>query len=383
MISSSKNSIYFDIAATTPLDQSVIDVMHEINQKYYGNPSSIHVFGQKAHNLLEKQRKQIASILSCKESEIFFTAGGTEANNIALKGVLKKGDHFITSSYEHPAILKVAKDLEKNDVKVSYVKPDSNGVIKPESVKNKINSKTKLVSIMYVNNELGTINPIDEIGNICKDNDILLHSDAVQYVGKLPIDLSNINVDLLSIGAHKFYGPKSIGLLYIKNDVLIEPLLIGGGQEKGIRPGTENITLIAGMGEALKIAYENMGYHLKHIKKMETLFLDKLDNSYIDYKLNGKPRIPGFLSISFKNIEGESLLMQLDMAGIAVSYGSACASGSSKVSSTLLEIGMDEIEAKHTIRISIGKHIKDKDIDLLFNSIKNIIPVETKDEING
>jgi len=248
---------YFDIAATTPIDNQVIDLMHKINSEYFGNPSSIHAIGQKSHNLIEKSRINISEVLNCKSSEIYFTSGGSESNNIVLKGLLKKGDHFITSSYEHPSILGLAKDLIKNDIKVTFIKPDKNGIINVSDIKKAIKENTKLISIMYVNNELGTINPIEDIANLSKQNNILFHSDAVQYIGKEKINLSESNIDFLSIGAHKFYGPKGIGALYMKSIHTINPLISGGGQESGIRAGTENISYIAGMSLALKLANDN------------------------------------------------------------------------------------------------------------------------------
>tara|TARA_B100001094_G_scaffold35592_1_gene29621 strand:- start:5714 stop:6865 length:1152 start_codon:yes stop_codon:yes gene_type:complete len=369
---------YFDVAATTPLDPEVANLMHDINLSFFGNPSSIHQFGQKAHNILEKSRKKISSILNCHESEIIFTSGGTESNNIVLKSILKKGDHLITSSYEHPAILKVAKNLESKGVFVTYIDPTIEGKINSEDIKKAIQQNTKLISIMYANNEIGSINPIKEIANICNDNNILFHSDAVQCIGKIPIDLSNQKIDFISIAAHKFYGPKSIGILYISRKNNIDPLFIGGGQEKGIRPGTENISLIAGMSLALEIATNNMEENISHISRMEKTLEEELNKNNINYKINGKNRLPGLLNISFHNIEGQTLLMNLDMAGIAISYGSACSSGSSKPSDVLIKIGIDEKIAQNSVRISIGKFIKKDDILNLVDNIKMVIPEPNK-----
>ena len=377
-MNSQNRKTYFDVAATTPLDPQVASLMHDINLNFFGNPSSIHQFGQKAHNILEKSRKKISSILNCHESEIIFTSGGTESNNTVLKSILKKGDHLITSSYEHPAILKVAKALENIGVIVTYINPTIDGIVNPEDIKNAFQKNTKLVSIMYANNEVGSINPIKEIATICKNSDILFHSDAVQYIGKMPIDLSKQKVDFLSIAAHKFYGPKSVGILYVKRDKNIDPLFIGGGQEKGIRPGTENISLIAGMSHALEIAYNDIEKNLSHISNMEKILIDELNKNSINYKINGTNRLPGLLNISFYDIEGQTLLMNLDMAGIAISYGSACSSGSSKPSDVLIKIGIDEEIAKNSVRISIGKFIKKDDILNLVNNIKMIIPEPNK-----
>ena len=372
------DTVYFDIAATTPLDPRVAEIMNKINEESFGNPSSIHQFGQKAHNLLEKNRKKIAEILCCHESEIFFTSGGTESNNIALQGALNKGDHLITSNYEHPAILKLAKHLEKNGIEVTYIEPDSNGTIKTQSVIASIKENTKLVSIMYVNNEIGSINPISEIADYCNKKNVLFHTDAVQYIGKNNFNFSNKNIDLLSIGAHKFYGPKAVGLLYIKRGLILNPLFIGGGQEKGLRPGTENVSLISGMTEALSIAYNAMGENIVHIQKMEDLFISELKKSEINFKINGNPRLKGLINITFSNIDGQTLLMQLDMRGIAISYGAACSSGSSKPSAALLNIGLSEESSKRTVRISIGKHITEENILSLVSNLQSIIPKTDK-----
>tara|TARA_Y100000588_G_scaffold264749_1_gene279537 strand:+ start:236 stop:1363 length:1128 start_codon:yes stop_codon:yes gene_type:complete len=364
---------YFDIAATTPIDNQVIDLMHEINNNYFGNPSSVHAVGQKSHNLVEKSRIKIAEILNCKSSEIFFTSGGSESNNIVLKGLLAKGDHLITSSYEHPSILGLAKTLIKNDIEVTFVKPSKNGIISLNDIKNEIKKNTKLISIMYVNNELGTINPIEEIANLSKENKILFHSDAVQYIGKEKINLLESNIDFLSIGAHKFYGPKGIGILYMKSIHTVNPLIAGGGQESGIRAGTENISYIAGMSLALTLANDNYKKNKEYILSLENYFMKQLDQSEIDYRINGKNRIPGIMNITFFNIDGQALLMNLDLMNIAISYGSACSSGSVSAPQALLEIGMEESEAQSSVRISFGKMNNKDNIDYLISSLKTII----------
>jgi len=365
--------IYFDIAATTPVDNQVLELMHTINSNYYGNPSSIHQLGQKSHNLIEKSRISIADILNCKTSEIIFTSGGSESNNLALRGLLNKGDHFITSSYEHPSILNLAKDLEKNGIEVSFVKPNHNGIIDILELEKKIKSNTKLISIMYVNNELGTINPIKDIAEFVKEKNILFHTDAVQMAGKKSIDLKSLNIDLMSIGAHKFYGPKGIGLLYIRQGINIKPIISGGGQESGIRAGTENLSFIAGMELALKIACDKLDTNNNKILNLENYFIDRLNNYKINYRINGVKCLSGFLNITFFNVDGNSLVMNLDMNNIAISFGSACASGSTSVPLALLEMGMPDDEAKCTVRISIGKFITKDDIDNLADTINKII----------
>ena len=365
--------LYFDIAATTPMDLDVAEIVHRANVENYGNPSSMHMSGQKSHNIVERSRTSIAQILNCKTSEIIFTSGGSESNNIVLKGILKKGDHLITSSYEHPSILNLAKHLKKNGVEVSFIKPLENGSISAKQVQSKIKSNTKLISIMYVNNELGTINPITEIGDIALENKILFHSDTVQFIGKEKLDLSSINIDFATICAHKFYGPKGVGGLYCKSGIVMDPLIDGGGQENGLRAGTENISSILGMAKALEIANDSLFENKKKILELENYFIELLENSNIQYRLNGENRLSGIMNLTFFGVEGHGLLMNLDMQGIAISYGSACSSGSANAPQALIEIGMKEDEARCSVRISIGKMIQRDDIKKLFNSICNII----------
>ena len=367
------SQLYFDIAATTPIDKEVASLINEINLENFGNPSSIHSFGQKSHNIIERSRENISKILYCKSSEIFFTSGGSESNNIILKGILSSGDHLITSSYEHPSVLALSNELEKKGVEVTFIKPNQDGLIEPEAIKKAFKKNTQLVSIMYVNNELGTINSIDEIATICNENNILFHTDAVQYIGKEPISLSDSRIDFLSIGAHKFYGPKGIGALYCKNWGEIEPLISGGGQESGLRAGTENISSIAGMSLALEIAEKNYEKNKKIILDLEKYFINALNTANINYRINGLNRIPGILNITFFGVEGHALLMNLDILGIAISYGSACSSGSANAPLALLEIGMPKNEASSSVRISIGKMIKRENIDKLISSLSDII----------
>jgi len=367
------NNLYFDIAATTPLDENVAKLISEVQSNVFGNPSSIHQFGQKSRAIVEKSRRQIANALYCKPNEIIFTSGGSESNNLVLHGFLKTGDHFITSSYEHPAIIKVAQELENNGVEVSYIKPEKNGIINPEKINNTIKENTKLISIMYVNNELGCINPIQEIIDIAKKNNIKTHTDAVQLIGKKHINLNDLKTDFLSIAAHKYYGPKGIGALFIRSGTLLNTVFQGGGQEQNIRPGTENISGIAGMGLATKIAIENIEKNYTAITQLENLFFDLVKRKNILFKLNGDNRLSGIINITFSNILGQNLVMKLDMKGIAISFGSACSSGTPKPSSVLLDLGLTEQDALKTVRISIGKMHTKEDVVKLVDSLNQII----------
>lgn len=367
----SKEQIYFDVAATTPVDEEVINLINKINLNYFGNPSSIHRHGQKSHNLIEKSRISIANSINCNPSEIIFTSGGSESNNLVLKGVLNAGDHLITSSYEHPSILALAKSIEKKGIEVTYIQPEKTGLINIESIEKNIKSNTKLISIMYVNNEIGTINPINEISQIAQDHNIFFHTDAVQIIGKKTVSVKNI--DFMSVGAHKFYGPKGIGFLYAKKGTIINPIIEGGGQENGFRAGTENLSFIAGMDLALKKSIQNISKNQRKIVELEKLFLKKLDQEKINYRINGESRLPGFLNITFHGIDGNNLLINLDMKNISISYGSACSSGTSKPPLALLEIGMPKNEAKSSVRISIGKFINETQITELIIALKNII----------
>ena len=373
-----KKMIYCDSAASTPLDENVIAEMTAISSSIFGNPSSIHKFGQETKAVIERARLSIANGLGCDLSEIIFTGSGSESNNIALLGILKEGDHLITSSYEHPAVLNIARNLEKIGVNVSYISPDNNGLIDPNHIENEIKANTKLISVMYVNNELGTINPIDEIGAIAKKNNILFHTDAVQIVGKEKINLNSQNIDLLSLSAHKFYGPKGVGALYLKNGINLTTTYFGGGQEKNLRPGTENVSGIHGMAIALNKSTKELSSWIETVNEYEDMFINELSNSKIKFIINGENRLPGIINITFIDILSADLVMALDMDGYAISGGSACSSGAAKPSATLKEIGMDDEMAMRTVRISFGKNLTTQNIQGLSKSISNIINDQTE-----
>jgi len=373
------NRIYFDISATTPIDPRVADFMHDVQKETYGNPSSIHREGQSARAVVEKARRHLAMALHCTPEEVIFTSSGSESNNMVLKGTLNSGDHFITSSYEHPAILKVLPYLEEKGIECSLIKPDENGTIQPESVEKEIRENTRLISIMHVNNELGTINPISEVASISHEKGILFHSDAVQALGKIPIDTHDIPADFISMSAHKLYGPKGVGALFIRKGATLKPLIYGGGQEHSLRASTENIAGIAGFGMAVELAAMSLEENSQHISRLEIHLLSLLDEKKIDYKINGAERVPGVLNITFPQIDGQSLVMQLDMAGIGISFGAACTSGTAKASTMLLDMGLTEEDALSTVRISFGKIHSLEDVKTVVNAIYHILIQQSKE----
>ena len=366
--------IYFDSAATTPLDPDVSTYLIEILNNVYGNPSSVHKYGQEAKAVIENSRRKIANCINASAGEIYFTGGGSESNNLVLKGFINPGDHLIISSIEHPTITKPALSLNKSGVEISIVEPDQYGELCINTILDKIQKNTKLVSIMHVNNELGTTNNITEITKILHSKNILFHTDAVQSVGKMNIDVNEIGCDFLSASAHKFHGPKGIGFLFIKEGLELIPQITGGGQEKNLRAGTENISSIAAMGLALKIATENMIINHHYIKELENQFFMELDSQKISYRRNGINQILGLCNITLFDVPGQSLIVNLDLEGFAISYGAACASGSSKPSVIHSKIGMVENEAECTVRISISRQNTTNEITKLTGAISKIIP---------
>lgn len=365
--------IYCDISATTPVDNQVAKLMFNIQKNNFGNPSSVHKYGQESHAIIEKSRIQVATALGCDQEEIIFTGSGTEANNIALEGFIKPKDHVISTSYEHPSVINVLKSLEDRGVKVSFIKPNKNGKIGPKSIENLISKNTKLVSIMLANNELGSVNDIKKISEIVKSNNIALHVDAVQCVGKIPIDLKELRIDLMSLSAHKFYGPKGIGALFIRKGIDLKTIINGGGQELNLRPGTENISAIAGLGLAISKACKNINQNIEYVKNLENIFLKQLDSYKINYVLHIEDRLSGVLAIGFPNIDGQSLLIALDLKGVAVSFGSACSSGTTKASQILLDSEISEELAKSTLRISFGKIHSKEDVLYVAKQLSDII----------
>lgn len=371
--------IYLDHNATTPLRPEVLEAMLSCYKNVFGNASTIYSFGQEARKAIDDARETLACLIGAEPKEIVFTSGGTEADNFALKGVVSalegKGGHIVTSSIEHHAVLFTCKYLEKMGKKITYLPVDKYGWLDPERVKEAITNETILISIVHANNEIGTIEPIAEIGKIARTCGVYFHTDAVQTVGKIPINVNELGIDLLSLSAHKFYGPKGVGALYIRKGTKIHPLMHGGEQERKRRAGTENVPCIAGLGEAAKIASKEMKQEYSHVKKLR----DKLENKIkdkIDYiRLNGHrtKRLPSTSNISFEFIEGESLILNLDLKGIAASTGSACASGSLEPSHVLLAIGVPPAIAQGSIRFSLGRDNQKEDIDYTVENLVEIV----------
>ena len=366
---------YFDSSATTRVDDKVLEAMLPYFKEFYGNASSIYKLGQVSKNKIEEIREDISKILGCNPDEIYFTSGGSEANNLALKGIMEankaKGKHLVTSVIEHPSILNTCKYLESIGYEVTYINVDSSGIINLDELKNSIREDTVLVSIMSANNEIGTIEPINEISKICKEKNVIFHTDATQAIGNIKIDVSNI--DSLSLSGHKFYGPKGIGLLYVRKGIKFNPIISGGHQEQNKRAGTENVPNIVGMGEALKLIYSNLDQKNSHIKDLRDYFESEIKKVIPNVKINGTNRLPGVSNITIPGIENDTMVIGLDMKDICISSGSACTSGSVEPSHVLKAIGLDEKEAKSSIRISIGKYNTKEEIDYLVKSIKEVV----------
>lgn len=370
--------IYVDHAATTYTKKEVLDEMMPYFTEKFGNGSSIHSKGREAKKAIEDSREKVAASIGASPKEIYFTGGGTEADNWAVRGVAyanrAKGNHIITSSIEHHAILHTCQALQKEGFEVTYLPVDQYGLISLEDLKNAITDKTILITIMFANNEIGTIEPIVDIGKIAKEKGVIFHTDAVQAIGNIKIDVNSLNIDLLSASGHKLYGPKGIGFLYIRQGVKISNLIYGGGQERGKRASTENVPGIVGLAKALELADSNIEkYNLKLIKLRDKLINEVMEK--IPYtRLNGHSeyRLPGNANFSFEFIEGESLLLMLDMKGICASSGSACTSGSLDPSHVLLAIGLPHEIAHGSLRVTFGENNNEEDVDYI---VKNIIEI--------
>ena len=370
--------VYLDNAATTALSPKVLEKMMPYLTDIYGNASSPHSFGQTARIGVEHAREQVARAINADPSEIVFTGCGTESDNTVLFGVAeryaKKGDHIITTNVEHHAILHSCAALEKKGIKVTYLPVDKDGLVTPEQVRDAITDKTILVSVMFANNEVGTIMPIPEIAAVCHEKGVLFHTDAVQAAGHIPIDVKAMGIDMLSISGHKFHGPKGVGVLYERKGIRLPSYIIGGEQEKGRRAGTENVAGIVGLGEALELAVTNMGETSARMTRMRDRLIEGIESTIPEVKLNGHrtKRLPNNVNFSIKYIEGESILLMLDMAGIAASSGSACTSGSLDPSHVLLALGLTHEVAHGSVRMTLGDDTTDEDIDYVLETLPKV-----------
>jgi cysteine desulfurase len=371
--------IYLDHNATTPVHPEVLEAMLPYFKDKFGNPSSIHGFGREAKVALEEAREKVAQLLGVSSSEIYFTSGGTESDNLAVKGVAfanrDKGKHIVTSKIEHHAILESCKFLEKEGFTVTYLPVDSKGVVDPEDLRKTIREDTILVSIMYVNNEVGSIQPMENITRMVKDKGIYLHTDAVQAAGKIPIDVRKLNVDMLSLSGHKIYGPKGVGAIYIRKGVRITPWSHGGHHERSRRAGTENMPGIVGFAKAVELAFSELDDQNRHLKNLTETFYRKLVETVPDVILNGdlNSRAVNTLNLSFKGVEGESVILSLDLKGVAVASGSACTSGTLEPSHVLSAMGIAPEIAQGAIRFSFGRGNTMEDVEYVASIIPEIV----------
>ena len=371
--------IYLDYAATSPLDPEAAKAMRPYLQKKYGNPSSIYEEGREGRRAVDRARAGIADFIGAKPEEIIFTSGGTESNNTAVKGVAfarrKKGNHIITSAIEHHAVTEQEKFLKEQGFEMTFVPVDKHGLVDPGDVKKAISPATILISVMHANNEIGTIQPVEEIGKIAREHEVYFHTDAVQTFGHIPVNVDSLNADLVSASAHKLSGPKGIGMLYVRKGTRISPLLHGGDQERNRRAGTENTAGIAGFAKAVEIAGEAMEEEAKRLTAMRDGLLKKLFSKMDDIYLNGHPkkRLPNNINVSVAFVEGESMIINLDMEGISVSTGSACTSSTLEASHVLRALGMDPALAHGSIRITTGRFTTKEDMDALAKMLPPIV----------
>lgn len=371
--------IYLDHCATTPVHPEVVEAMLPYLTDYYGNPSSIHTFGQIAKEALGKAREKVANLVSAEPEEIIFTSGGTEADNLAIRGAAyaseNKGNHIITTKIEHHAVLNTCRYLESKGFKVTYLSTDRYGLVDPDDVRKAICDKTALISIMHANNEIGTIEPISEIGVISRENGIIFHTDAVQTVGKIPVDVNELNVDLLSLSSHKIYGPKGIGALYIRSGTALTPILYGGSQERGLRNGTENVAAIAGFGKACEMVERECAFQMNTLKSLRDHIEKRIIEEIDDVQVNGHSvkRLPHILNVSIESVEGESIVRELDKQGISIATGSACTSDSIEISHVISALGIPRNIAKGTIRISLGQDNTLENINYAADTLSEVV----------
>jgi cysteine desulfurase len=372
------NRIYLDYNATTPVEPEVLDAMLPYFSAEFGNASSIHTFGQKARAAVETAREQVAALLGARPQEIFFTSGGTESDNHAIFGIVSSSTtphpHVITSFVEHEAVLNACQALEKQGVDVTYLPVDQDGLVDLEHLRAALRKETVLITIMHANNELGTVQPIEQIGAIAKEADVYFHTDAVQSAGKIPIDVNQFQLDLLSVSGHKLYAPKGIGALYVRGGTRLKQLLYGGHHQRGVRPGTENVAGIVGFGKAAEIARNSLANDAKRLSALRDQLEHGLVNRIPQSRINGgrAPRTPNTANLVFPGIEGEALLIALDLKGLACSTGAACSSGAVEPSHVLTAIGLPAEEARASLRFSLGRHTTQADIDFALR----VVPAE-------
>lgn len=370
---------YFDNAATTRVKEDVLEEMLPYFTERYGNPSSMYTKGRETRKAVEEARTKVAALINCKPNEIYFTGCGTESDNMAIKGVAyanwRKGKHIITSKIEHPAILHTCQNLQNHGFEVTYLDVDKNGFINLDELKNAIRNDTILISIMFANNEIGTIQPIHEIAQIAKMYNIIFHTDSVQACGNVPIDVQKMGIDMLSLSGHKLYAPKGIGALYVRNGIQFEKFMDGGHQEKNKRAGTENVPGIIGLGKACELAKNNLNNHMKHLQEIRDYYISQVKERIPNIKLNGslEKRLPGNANFSFEGIDGESLLLNLDAKGICASSGSACTTGSTSPSHVLLAIGLSPESANGALRTTFGEENTKEDVDYLVENLAEIV----------
>lgn len=373
--------IYMDHSATAPVREDVFEVMKPYFTRSFGNASTIYSLGREAKIAMEEARDHVANIIGANKDDIIFTSGGTESDNIAIQGIaykLKgagKGNHIITSAIEHPAVMETCAALEKKGFEVTYLPVYEEGIVKVEDLKAAIKDNTILITIMHANNEIGTVQPIAEIGKVAKENKIKFHTDAVQSVGKIPVDVNDLNVDLLSISSHKLYGPKGVGALYIKKGTRLEPILYGGGQEKDLNPGTENIAGIVGLGEACRLAKGELNDTMEYTRKLRDKLIDNILISIEKSYINGdiERRLPGSVNFRFTGIEGESIVLMLDAKGIAGATGSACSSKKLTASHVLKAIGLEDVDSHGSLRLTIGPENTEEEVDTVIKELPPII----------
>lgn len=370
--------IYLDHGATTAVDERVLNKMIPYFNISYGNPSSIYGIGRQNKMVIERARQEVAKVINCNPKEIYFTSCGSESDNLALKGIMyankEKGKHIITSKVEHPAIMNTCATLKRQGFDITYLNVNKEGFVKLDELRSAIRNDTVLISIMFANNEIGTIQNIMEISKIAKENNIIFHTDAVQAVGNIKIDVQKLGVDSLSMSAHKFYGPKGVGALYVKNDINIDRIQDGGHQEKGMRSGTENVAGIVGLAEALKMSYKELDENNKKILENRNYFIEEIKENFKETTINGnlEHRLPGNINVTFKGKDSLEILLKLDEYGICASSGSACSTGEDKPSHVLTAIGLSPEEAFSTIRFSLGKENIKEDIDYTISILSKI-----------